>query len=153
MADRHSEALEAAISALRRKERTTAEMVQWLGRRGYGSDQVQAAVDALNEIGELDDARFARAYAEDKRELRGWGAERIGEELTARGVAPELIEAALEGDTDAAEVERAERLLALRDRPIAEEGDRVRALGFLARRGYGLEVAYEAIRRASRRAA
>ena len=153
MADRHSEALEAALSALRRKERTTAEMVQWLGRRGYGPDQVQAAIGTLNEIGELDDARFARAYAEDKRELRGWGAERIGEGLAARGVAPELIEAALEVDTVAAEVERAEKLLARRDQPIEEEGDRARALGFLARRGYGVEVAYEAIRRASRRAA
>ena len=41
----------------------------------------------LIEAGALDDERFARRYAEDKRELRGWGPERIREALAARGVA------------------------------------------------------------------
>ena len=39
--------------------------------------------------------RYARRFAEDKRELQRWGSERIERELRKRGVAPELIEAAL----------------------------------------------------------
>ena len=100
----------------------------------------------LTEIGELDDERFARRYAEDKRELRGWGAERIREALASRGVAPALVEAALEADSHDAQVRRASDLLARRGRPLDADADRARALGFLTRRGYEYEVAYEAIR-------
>ena len=57
----------------------------WLERRGYGAEEIEAAIDRLTEVGELDDERFARRYAEDKRELRGWGAERIREALLSRG--------------------------------------------------------------------
>ena len=38
-------------------------------------------------------------------------------------------------------------------RPLAEDADRARALGYLTRRGYEYEIAYEAIRLAARRAA
>ena len=57
-------------------------------RAAMRSEEIEAAVARLTEIGELDDERFARRYAEDKRELRGWGAERIREALASRGVAP-----------------------------------------------------------------
>ncbi len=60
-----------------------------------GEGDVEKTIATLEEFGELDDARFARRYAEDKRELRGWGAERIREALTARGVGRVEIDAAL----------------------------------------------------------
>ena len=97
--------------ALRSKERTNAELTAWLDRRGYGAEEIEAAVGHLTEVGELDDERFARRYAEDKRELRGWGAERIREALLARGVAPSLAEAAVEADSHEAQVHRARDLL------------------------------------------
>ena len=103
-------------------------------------------------MGELDDERFARRYAEDKRELRGWGAERIREALASRGVAPALVEAALEADSHGAQVGRASDLLARRGRPLDADADRARALGYLTRRGYEYEIAYEAIRLAAARA-
>ena len=102
--------------------------------------------------GELDDQRFARRYAEDKRELRGWGPERIREALTSRGVASDLVEMALEADSHDAQVRRASDLLARRGRPLDVDSDRARALGYLTRRGYEYEVAYEAVRTAAARA-
>lgn len=128
-------------------------MTAWLERRGFGAEEIEAAVSRLAEIGELDDERFARRFAEDKRELRGWGAHRIREVLLARGIAPALVEAALEGDSDDVQIGRAGELLARRGQPLDAEADRARALGYLTRRGYDYEIAYEAIRRASRRAA
>jgi regulatory protein len=104
-------------------------------------------------VGELDDQRFARRYAEDKRELRGWGAERIREALLARGASPSLAEAAVEGDSHDAQVGRARDLLAGRGQPLGKDADRARALGYLTRRGYEYEIAYEAIRLAARQAA
>jgi regulatory protein len=125
------DAFEAALAWLRQKERATAEVVAWLAGRGYAAEEIEAQVARLTEIGELDDERFARRYAEDKRELRGWGPERIREALSSRGVASDLVEMALEADSHDAQVRRASDLL--------------------ARRGYEYEVAYEAVRTAGAR--
>jgi regulatory protein len=127
-----------------------AELGAWLSARGCEPEAAEAAVNHLVEIGQLDDARFARCFAEDKRELRGWGAERIAEALEARGAGREDIAAALACDSDAAQAERAAELLLERGTALDDEGARGRALGFLVRRGYASEVAYEAVRRAER---
>jgi len=147
------DAFEAALAALRRRERTIAELASWLAKRGFGDDEVEGAVSSLTEAGELDDERFARRYAEDKRELRGWGAERIREALASRGLAPALVEQVLAEDDHGTQLQRAATLLARRGHALAGERDRARALGFLTRRGYDYEIAYEAVRRAARRAA
>jgi regulatory protein len=145
-------AFELAVGALARKERTTVELTQWLRARGVAPAHVEAAVGRLIEVGELDDARFAQRYAEDKRELRGWGPERIRDALHERGVAPELVESAV-GESAEAVVERARASLARRGEPAGDDVQRGRALAFLTRRGYDYEVAYEAVRRAGREAA
>jgi regulatory protein len=150
--DQRADALEAALATLARKERTTAELAAWLRRRGHDAAQVETALEALAEAGELDDERFARRFADDKRELRGWGPERIADALASRGVPAHLVELALEGDTDADQVSRASGLLLRDERPLADDSDRARALGFLARRGYAFDVAHEAIRLAVKRA-
>jgi regulatory protein len=146
------EALELALAALSRKERTVDELRGWLEARQCEDEAIEATIERLKELGELDDARFARGFAADKRELRGWGAERIGEALEARGVGAEEIAAALAADSPAAQIERAAALLVGRRADLGDEAARGRALGFLVRRGYGSEVAYEAVRRAERAA-
>jgi regulatory protein len=147
------DAFERAVGALSRRERTTAELEAWLAERGYPRAEVAAAIDRLTAIGELDDERFARRYAEDKRELRGWGADRIREALAGKGIDGATIAAALGGDGPAEELARALTLLERRGEPAADEASRARALGFLARRGYDSELAYEAVRAFERRAA
>jgi regulatory protein len=148
--ERAPDAFEVGLAALRRKERATAELRAWLAARGYGLEEVEAAIGRLTEAGELDDERFARRYAEDKRELRGWGAERIREALASRGIPRALVEVALQDDSRGAQVGRASNLLARRGRPLGADADRARALGYLIRRGYEYEVAYEAVRLAAR---
>ncbi|HMC06120.1 MAG TPA: regulatory protein RecX [Solirubrobacterales bacterium] len=150
MSDDAQGAFEVGLAALRRKERTRAELADLLARRGFDAGEVESALARLVDAAELDDERFANRFAEDKRELGGWGAERIREALAARRVPEALIDAALEGDSQAAQLERARRLLARRAPPLADDSDRARALGFLTRRGYGYEVAYEAVRAAAR---
>jgi regulatory protein len=148
--ERSHDALRTALSALRHKERTTAELAAWLRDRCFGEAEVDAAIASLIEAGELDDRRFARRYAQDKRELGGWGPARIREALAARRVPPALVEAALEEDSDRAQLDRASELLAKRFQELTAERDRARALSFLTRRGYDYEVAYDAVRRAAR---
>jgi regulatory protein len=144
---------EVALAALRRKERTTRELAEWLARRGFGHDDVEAALSRLAAAGELDDERFAHRYAEDKRALSGWGAERIRDALLAKGIDSATAHAAVGSDAHADQLERARALLARRGRALTGNAERQRALAYLARRGYDYEVAYEAVRQASPRAA
>jgi regulatory protein len=149
----HPDAFEVALAALNRKERTTHELMVWLERRGFDGDEVQDAIGRLAEAGELDDERFARRYAEDKRDLSGWGAERIRETLLARGVANATVDGVLATDSRDDQLNRARELLARRGRPLADNAERQRALDYLARRGYEYEIAYEAVRSSSERRA
>ena len=101
----------------------------------------------------IDDERFALRFAEDKRELAMWGPNRIREALAGRGIEASLIDAALSLDDETQQATRAEGLLADRSTRLDSEQGRARALALLARRGYPLEVAYEAVRAHERRAA
>lgn len=147
------EAFERALDALSQKERTTAELEALLAKRGFDAEQIGAAIDRLAAIGELDDARFARRYAEDKRELRGWGPARIREALAARGIDSELIDAALAEEPHDDQLARAVELLEARADGLDTDSERARALSYLTRRGYDYELAYEAIRRCAGAAA
>jgi regulatory protein len=100
----------------------------------------------LVEDGSIDDERFARRYAEDKRELAGWGPDRIREALADRGMPEDLIDAALGAEGDQEVVARATAVLVRSGAEVADERGRQRALAQLARRGFPLEAAYDAVR-------
>jgi len=147
------EAFDRALEALARREHTSGELCDWLAERGFAPAAIEDAVGRLIESGSIDDERFAVAFAADKRELRGWGPERIREALTARGVDRVLIDAALAADGRETQLARATELLERRGEAPADERSRARAVAFLARRGYDSEVAYDAVRGLERRAA
>jgi SOS response regulatory protein OraA/RecX len=146
---RTQEAFGKAVGALRRRERSCAEIHGWLGDRGFEPDICEEVVAELVEIGELDDDRFARAFAADKRELSGWGAERIEAALLDRGIGRALAERAA-AEPRREELARATALARARGEDLSDERARSRVLSFLTRRGYGYELAYEAVRDAAR---
>ena len=140
-------ALDLAYDAVGRRERTIAELRTCLERKRVGPAAIDAAVERLREDGLLDDARYARRFAEDKRELERWGRERIARDLHRRGVPPDLIEAAVADR--GREAELATALLLLEQRfptPPSDDRERGRAWNLLIRRGYASELAYDAVR-------
>jgi len=143
-------AFELAVGAISRKERTVAELREWLSDRELDGADVEETVERLISMGGLDDERYARCYAEDKRELSGWGPERIREALMSRGIDRHLAEAVCQGEPAVDQAERAAKLLADRGDALDDDAGRGRALAFLARRGYDYEVAYQAVRLAQR---
>src|SRR5512144_1895549 len=148
MAMPDNDAHELALRALSYKERTESELRAWLAERGVEGGEIEEVIALLIEAGAVDDERFARRYAEDKRQLAGWGPDRITRALEGRGVPREHIEAALGGEDERAQLERATALLS--DRGMHCDSERERALGLLVRRGYPMELAYEAVRAAER---
>lgn len=143
------EAFEIAVAAISRKERTAAELHDLLIARGVEPGAAEEVLERLAAIGELDDARFAERFAEDKRDLRGWGPERIRAALVERGIERGLAERAAGGEDHTSQVDRAAELLGRRGAAPDDEAARGRALAYLARRGFDYEVAYEAVRRAN----
>jgi regulatory protein len=146
MAKPDTDPYELALRALSTKERTERELSEWLRERGVEEADRLDVLVRLTESGGLDDERFARGYAEDKRRISGWGDERIREALEARGVARELIDSALGGEGEGEQLERAAALLRDRGIDCSTEPERDRALRLLARRGFPLELAYDAVR-------
>lgn len=142
------DALARAVATLRRRERSVGELDDWLAARGVSESERAATLERLLALGELDDERFAQRFADDKRELAGWGADRIRDSLLARQVDRETVERALEGDGDDEQLERATALLARRYDRLEDDAARSRALAYLTRRGYGYEIAHSAVRRA-----
>ena len=144
-------ALELAYRALSTKDRTVAEVRAFLERKRIGPKAIEHAVEELSAAGLLDDARYARLFAEDKREIERWGSDRIERDLRRRGVGTDLIEATLSGRERGDELEAALDLLA-RLSPPESDRDRDRAWRMLVRKGYEPELAYEAVREYGRQA-
>ena len=104
-------------------------------------------VAELEEQGYLDDARYAELFAEDRRNLDDWGPGRIRRRLSALGVDRDLIEAAVGVRDRDDELAAALDLLARRfPDPPRDPRTHNRALAMLARKGFGVELAGDALR-------
>src|SRR4029077_20288993 len=70
-------AIDLAYRAVARRDLTVAELRTRLERRRGAPEAIDDAVAELLETGFLDDARYARQFADDKREIDQWGTDRI----------------------------------------------------------------------------
>jgi regulatory protein len=152
--ERLQHALDLAYRFLGHRDRTVAEVRRRLEAENVQPAVLEEAVAELEHQGYLDDARYARRFAEDRRTIDAWGAERIERRLLAVGVDPALISAAIEERDAGEEFEAALAVLRRRfTRAPSDDRSRERALGMLVRKGYELELAYDAVRAFERDAA
>jgi regulatory protein len=141
-------ARDLAWRALNRREHTVAELRRWLERKRVEPEMVATVLDELIEGGWLDDAGYAMRFAEDRRNLDGWGSERIARRLRALEVDESHVDAALGVRAGEQELDAALDLLRQRfPEPPRTPRDVQRALGALVRKGYELDLAYDALRR------
>jgi regulatory protein len=94
------------LKQLARRELSEAQLRQRLARRDFTGDEIDAAITRLRQDGSLDDARVAGAIARTQLTLKRRGRLRVRREIEAAGIAPALVERALdeayaEVDTDA----------------------------------------------------
>ena len=144
---RLQQALELGYLHLGKRDRTEAEVRRHLAARDVDEASIDGALEALLRQGYVDDARYARVFAEDRRSLDAWGPERIERRLLALGVEPDLVAAALSTRDGEGELEAAVALLRRRLRAIpATDRERDKALRILAGKGYDLDLAYDAVR-------
>lgn len=149
--DERNRARGAALLLLRYRPRSRTELATRLRRR-FSAAVIQTLLDELATGGLVDDARFARVWAE-QRVLQGNGPQRVRLELRKKGVAPALIDEVVqstfggqEADLAAAAAER--QLRRLRRYPLDV---RLRRLaGALRRRGFSGGVIAPLLRRHAR---
>jgi regulatory protein len=144
---RLQQALDLAYRYLGRRDRTVLEVRRHLEGKRVEPSAIDAALRDLSDTGYLDDARYAMRFAEDRRELDDWGADRIARRLQAAGVGEQEVAAALSARETGSERDAALALLRRRLR-VAPQSDRERerALALLVRKGYDLDLAYDVVR-------
>jgi regulatory protein len=137
-----------ALKLLARRGYGSRELVLKLEQRGFEERTIQAVVSRFQERGWLNDAEFARAFADEKLRQGKDGPLRIRARLQARG----LDEASTRGALDALEegtgvdwVERARAQLERLRLPLETRQGRERALRLLETRGFPRSVIRQAL--------
>ena len=139
------------LDALSRSARTRGQLADLLTRKGVEPELAEAVLERYAELGLVDDAAYAEAFTRSRHEHKGLGSRAIAFELRRRSVPDELVQEAvsvLDTETEQATAGRlaAERLARMAALPREVQARRL--AGFLARKGYGGEVAGRAVREA-----
>jgi len=131
-----------ALDLLEARARGVTELRRLLIQKGEPQPDVDDAIARLQRSGLLDDAVFARQFARSKALAAGLSRRRLQQELTKRGVAREVSDAAIdevfeeEGVDDSASIERVARKRMKTLDKLDLSTQRRRLYAFLARRGY-----------------
>lgn len=140
-------ARESAIGLLARRERSRAELMTALKRKGFDSGIIDNVLSGIEKEGLQSDARFASAWVETRRRLSPRGKAALAYELKQKGIRESDAAGALSRFQTDDERQALRDLISNRlERFIIgkEEKEKFkrRLLGFLSRRGF----AYEDIR-------
>lgn len=103
-------------------------------------------VTKLIEEKYVDDLRFASAFARDKASIQGWGAVKIRYMLSAKGVAKDVINTALEEVDGGKASDRLQKLIENKYRSLKDDPQwKLKLLRFGLGRGYSYDELNEVI--------
>ena len=125
----------AAIALLARRDFASRELSERLVKQGCEEAIAARVVAELLGQGVLDDARYAQNYV-TYHAGRGQGPVRIAAELRQRGIAPELIDAALASGPDWRALARKVCRAKFGLQPASSWAERARQARFLQYRGF-----------------
>ena len=136
----YDQALTRAAALCSQSERCSGDI--FTKARSWGLTEPEAArlVGYLTREGFLDEARYARAFVNDKFRFEQWGRVKISYALRAKGIDDNLIDEALDEKIDpddylATCVELLNKKMRTLELPLSPD-DRARLLRFAAQRGF-----------------
>jgi len=144
-------AREVALRMLTATARTRGQLADGLARKGYDEHVVETLLERFEEVGLIDDADYADRLVRTRRDERGLSRRAIAAELSRKGVDSEVSRQALAQYDDEDETAAATREAAVRLRRtvgLHDDVRRRRAFAALARKGYGADVARQAVEHA-----
>lgn len=133
-----------ALRFLGVRVRSRRELADYLIRKGCEPEDIEAALERLVELGLVDDRRFAEAWIADRQAVRPRSRLRLAQELAAKGVAREVVEAALQEIEPDQEVEALKNLIQ-RKQKLPAYGDERKLVAYLQRQGYRWGLIKEAL--------
>lgn len=133
-----------ALRLLTIKDRTMAELVDRLRKKGFDEDIITGIAGEMKDLGYVDDKKYAMHFAESRAAYDKFGPYRILVELRKRGIPKDMAECAVEsvfpeGREEANALELANEWVARRGSDDRERTAR-RLYGYLARRGFAPNV-------------
>lgn len=128
-----------------RRDYSSSELARRLEREGYLPDVASGVVTRFEEVGLIDDSRFADFFIRSKLAC-GWGRSKVERELKRRGVEPSSVPGWPEDYLDGSDEAEAAFELASRRR-LTGKNDFQKLVRFLCGRGYPMGVSMEAARR------
>ena len=137
-------ALGSALNLISYRQRTEAELRQRLGAR-FDTQVIDQAVGRLKEQGLVDDAQFAHAWSASRARHSPRSSRAIARELTSKGIARPLAEAAVEDLDDDSTAREAAARFARRLADADYDQFHRRLWAHLMRRGYSGSVARRAL--------
>ena len=125
-------AYDRALNLIARRPRSIWEMRDYLKRKEYKQDIIDAAVTKLLYADFLNDLEFAQAWVRSRRLLKSTNKRKLGLELRQKRVDSEVIEQVLrEDETDDLAV-----LRELITRKQKRYPDKIKLMQYLSRQGY-----------------
>jgi len=129
------EAVEAALRALRHRDRSTAQIERRLEASGVSEDARRSALETLVRTGLVDDRRFAEARAASLAD-RGAGDALVRHDLAQAGVEEGVVDDAIRALES--ERERARKI-------VARRGVGAKTARYLAGKGFSDDVVHEVV--------
>lgn len=143
-------ALAKAYVFIKFRPRSEKEVRERLKQKEVPSSIIQQAIEELYQFELLDDALFAKQWAEEKALSKHYGRSKVMQELMQKGINREIAAYTVEevfGETD--EAASAVALLESKYRQGLAEEDKKKAIHFLLRKGYSFSLANQAVKRFS----
>lgn len=144
--DEFSKAKYVACIYLARRMHTKSEMYKKLIKKEYAPEICEKVIEALIELGYINDTDYAVRYTRDAINLKKYGINRIKHNLKQKGIEQETIDQTiLELDIDNSDIlaklveQKADKL------DLNDIKQKNRLIGFLVRRGYKYDEIFNAI--------
>ena len=142
------ELLKAKSDALRLlsfSARSADELRARLKRKKYTDALINRVIEGFQKQGLIDDAKFAKLFAESRVYSRPTGKRQLEMDLKKKGLAPELVRQTIADLKDYDEKGMVRELARKRLKGmtgVSKEKKRARLFGFLKRRGFGSEAIF-----------
>jgi regulatory protein len=126
-----------ALNQLSRRQRSEWELRDYLKRKDYAPEVIEAVISQLADYGYVNDRKFADAWIANRRLLKPTSSRRLRQELKQKRVGDSVIDEALEEDeTDEFQVLRD---LVERKRKQTKYQDDLKLMQYLSRQGYNYD--------------
>ncbi len=126
-----------AFDQLARRPRSRWELEDYLKRKEFESEVIEQTLNALSELGYVDDLDFAKRWINNRRLLKPTSKRRLTQELRQKRVSDEIIDQALSNDETDERAVLAE--LIERKRKQVKYKDNLKLMQYLARQGFSYD--------------